>query len=60
MARYCGPALSSLLLKLDGMTDIDWNFQLAEQLNWHWRGQLRPAVGAGGLSRPYDLSLIHI
>src|SRR4029077_14610344 len=23
------------------MTDVDWNFQLAEQLDWHWRGQLR-------------------
>ena len=26
------------------MTDIDWNFQLAEQLDWHWRGQLRPRL----------------
>ena len=23
------------------MTDVDWTFQLAEQLDWHWRGQLR-------------------
>jgi hypothetical protein len=23
------------------MTDVDWNFQLAEQLDWHWRTQLR-------------------
>ena len=44
MPRYCGPALSSLLLKVDGMTDIDWSFQLAEQLDWHWRGQLRPRL----------------
>ena len=26
------------------MADIDWNFQLAEQLDWHWRGQLRPRL----------------
>ena len=26
------------------MTDVDWNFQLAEQLDWHWRGQLRPRL----------------
>ncbi len=44
MPRYCGQALSSLLLKVDGMTDIDWNFQLAEQLDWHWREQLRPRL----------------
>jgi hypothetical protein len=28
------------------MTDIDWNFQLAEQLDSHWRGQLRPRLDA--------------
>src|SRR2546429_8733021 len=26
------------------MTDVDWNFQLAEQLDWHWREQLRPRL----------------
>src|SRR2546429_1922823 len=26
------------------MTDVDWNFQLAEQLDLHWRGQLRPRL----------------
>ncbi len=31
------------------MTDVDWNFQLAEQLDWHWRGQLRPRLN--GLAR---------
>ena len=24
------------------MADVDWNFQLAEQLDWPWREQLRP------------------
>jgi hypothetical protein len=23
---------------------VDWNFQLAEQLDWHWREQLRPRL----------------
>jgi hypothetical protein len=26
------------------MTDVDWPFQLAEQLDWHWRAQLRPRL----------------
>jgi hypothetical protein len=26
------------------MTDVDWNFQLAEQLDSHWRAQLRPRL----------------
>jgi len=26
------------------MTDVDWTFQVAEQLDWHWRGQLRPRL----------------
>ena len=26
------------------MADVDWNFQLAEQLDWHWREQLRPRL----------------
>jgi DinB superfamily len=26
------------------MTDVDWTFQLAEQLDWHWRVQLRPRL----------------
>ena len=26
------------------MSDLDWNFQLAEQLDWHWREQLRPRL----------------
>src|SRR5437867_1831088 len=26
------------------MTDVDWNFQLAEQLDLHWREQLRPRL----------------
>jgi hypothetical protein len=24
------------------MTSVDWNFDLAEQLDWHWRTNLRP------------------
>lgn len=31
------------------MTDVDWNFQLAEQLDWHWREQLRWIGGVRGL-----------
>ncbi len=23
---------------------VDWNTQLREQLDWHWRGQLRPRL----------------
>ena len=23
---------------------IDWAYQLTEQLDWHWRGQLRPRL----------------
>jgi DinB superfamily len=26
------------------MADVDWNFQLAGQLDWHWREQLRPRL----------------
>ncbi len=26
------------------MTDVDWNRELAEQLDWHWREQLRPRL----------------
>ena len=26
------------------MTDVDWNFQLVQQLDWHWREQLRPRL----------------
>jgi hypothetical protein len=26
------------------VSDLDWNFQLAEQLDWHWREQLRPRL----------------
>ena len=26
------------------MSDLDGNFQLAEQLDWHWREQLRPRL----------------
>jgi hypothetical protein len=26
------------------MTDVDWNFQLAQQLDWHWREQPRPRL----------------
>jgi hypothetical protein len=26
------------------MAEVDWNFQLAEQLDWHWREQLRPRL----------------
>jgi DinB superfamily len=26
------------------MVDVDWSFQLAEQLDWHWRVQLRPRL----------------
>ena len=29
---------------VSAMADIDWNFQLAEQLDWHWREQLRPRL----------------
>src|SRR5215471_1097388 len=24
--------------------DIDWNHELAEQLDWHWHAQLRPRL----------------
>ena len=30
--------------KLGAMTSVDWSFQLAEQLDWHWREQLRPRL----------------
>jgi hypothetical protein len=30
--------------RVSGMADIDWTFQLAEQLDWHWHGQLRPRL----------------
>ena len=26
------------------MSSVDWNLQLAEQLDWHWREQLRPRL----------------
>jgi hypothetical protein len=26
------------------MTDVDWTSELAEQLDWHWREQLRPRL----------------
>ena len=26
------------------MADVDWNFQLAEQLDWRWREQRRPRL----------------
>src|SRR6266581_7751942 len=26
------------------MTDVDWNFQLVQQLDWHWREQLQPRL----------------
>ena len=26
------------------MSDVDWTAQLAEQLDWHWRSQLRPRL----------------
>jgi hypothetical protein len=29
------------------MTDVDWNFQLVQQLDWHWREQLRHFDGKG-------------
>lgn len=35
-----------MLPGVGGMTDVDWNFQLAEQLAWHWREQLRPRLDA--------------
>jgi hypothetical protein len=44
MPCYRGPDLSALLSRVVGMTDVDWNFQLAEQLDWHWREQLRPRL----------------
>ena len=30
------------------MTDVNWNFQLAEQPDWHWREQFRPRPGGRG------------
>ena len=39
------------------MSDVDWSFQLAQQLDWHWREQLRPRLN--GLTDE-ELSLIHI
>jgi hypothetical protein len=38
------------------MTDVDWNFQLAEQLDWHWRGQLRPRLN--GLTHGAEVALL--
>ncbi len=29
---------------MGNVADVDWNFQLAEQLDWHWREQLRPRL----------------
>ena len=26
------------------MSDVDWSFQLTQQLDWHWREQLRPRL----------------
>jgi len=26
------------------VADVDWNFQLAEQLDWRWREQRRPRL----------------
>jgi hypothetical protein len=26
-------------------TTVDWSAELVEQLDWHWRGQLRPRLG---------------
>src|SRR6201995_4964905 len=26
------------------MADVNWNFQLVEQLDWHWRDALRPRL----------------
>src|SRR6516225_5044510 len=26
------------------MSDVDWSFQLAQQLDWHWREHLRPRL----------------
>src|ERR1035441_8504942 len=40
----CGPELSASLFRVGGMADVDWNFQLAEQLDWHWREYLRPRL----------------
>jgi len=36
--------LSAPLPTVDDMTDVDWNDQLAEQLDWHWRVHLRPRL----------------
>ena len=44
------------------MTDVDWSFQLAEQLDWHWRGhwhwrgQLRPRLN--GLTDGAEIALL--
>src|SRR3954463_13951405 len=29
---------------MDTTPAVDWNTELAEQLDWHWRGQLRPRL----------------
>jgi hypothetical protein len=39
------------------VTTINWNNELAEQLDWHWRTQFRPRLegltrSAGGLIAP--------
>ena len=34
-----GPRLRSV-----GLMDVDWNAELAEQLDWQWRSQLRPRL----------------
>jgi hypothetical protein len=39
------------------MTDVDWNFQLAQQLDWHWREQLRPRLN-GLLHHGAEIALL--
>jgi hypothetical protein len=44
------------MFKVGSMSDIDWTFQLAEQLaeqlDWHWRGQLRPQLDGTTDAKP--------
>lgn len=31
-------------------TQVDWTAELVDQLDWHWRSQLRPLTAEGGLA----------
>lgn len=51
-ALYRGQDLAATFCTVTAMSAIDWSNELAEQLDWHWRVQLRPRLGSDGLARP--------